>query len=451
MIKFSLAGLETEYGLTASPRQHEEACQQVVMAACDTAKDEFAISTVPARTEAAAFDRMLSNGARLYIDLGHPEYSTPIVQTAEELVAADETGAALLVRAAERVRQGHPELGRIDIYKSSADRVGNSCGCHENYLIMPRLFKELTEYGPAAARFWAPFLVTRIIYSGTGRVCGEGPGGTIFELSPRARFIRRRTGLDTVTDRALINTRDRPYADPQQFRRLHVIAGEANRSPFSTFLKIGVSQLILTMLEQGALEGDFSLKDPVGSLKQVSRDPGAALAMTDGRSTSALEIQNAFLEAADHFVAGQQLAPFFGRVVRLWRESLEDLEQYPKVPVRSLQRLDWLIKYRLVLKTMKAYSLEWGDARLADLDDRYHRLGEDDLFQKLVQLGQVEAWLPAQSGEDLCRFPPSTTRAATRGDEIRSCCDRIAWASWDVLVYKDGHRKELSDPYVFSA
>ena len=91
----------------------------------------------------------------------------------------------------------------------------------------------------------APHFVTRQIFAGAGKVGAETPphdGRRVdFQISQRAEFFEEVVGLETTLKRPIVNTRDEPHADPQRYRRLHVIVGDANLSEVATFLKVGTT------------------------------------------------------------------------------------------------------------------------------------------------------------------------------------------------------------------
>jgi hypothetical protein len=57
--------------------------------------------------------------------------------------------------------------------------------------------------------------------------------------------------------RPIINIRDEPYADPEKYRRLHVIIGDASMSEVSTYFKVGTTSLVLAMIEDKFLGRDL--------------------------------------------------------------------------------------------------------------------------------------------------------------------------------------------------
>ena len=147
-----------------------------------------------------------------------------------------------------------------------------------------------------------PFLVTRQLDSGSGRVGigadGRGPG---LPDSQRADFFEVEVGLETTLKRPIINTRDEPHADPDQYRRLHVIIGDANLAQISTYLKIGTAALVLAMIEDRFIGADFTV-DPAGAhaLHEVSHDPSLKhlVKLRDGSKMTAVQLQTEYLELA---------------------------------------------------------------------------------------------------------------------------------------------------------
>src|SRR5437588_396801 len=213
---------------------------------------------------------ILPNGARYYVDHAHPEYSTPECLTPRDLVIHDKAGERILERSLQEVQQILPPGQRLTIYKNNTDGKGNSYGCHENYLVdraipFGRIVRDLT-----------PFFVTRQVFTGAGKLGMEGQHGerpTAFQLTQRADFFEAEVGLETTLKRPIINTRDEPHADPEKYRRLHVIIGDANMSELSTYLKVGTTSLVIAMIEAGWLVADLSLEAPVATLRAVSHDP----------------------------------------------------------------------------------------------------------------------------------------------------------------------------------
>ncbi|SVC57782.1 uncharacterized protein METZ01_LOCUS310636, partial [marine metagenome] len=271
-------------------------------------------------------DLIIANGARLYNDHTHPEYSTPECLTLRELVALDRAGELIVLHCARRRTQTRGS-GTVRLYKNNTDFEGHSYGCHENYLLPREIPFQKVIHG------LLPFLVTRQIFSGAGKVGVEGEGVSRvdpinYQLSQRSDFFEVIASVDTMTRRPLVNTRDEPHADSSLYRRLHIIIGDANMCEWATAVKGGSLSLVLDLLEEDALPA-FELADPVGAVRSISRDYSRAWAveLADRRCTSALEIQRAHQQSAAERYAGRDDETDW--VLEQWREALKALESDP--------------------------------------------------------------------------------------------------------------------------
>src|SRR5689334_12380345 len=285
---------------------------------------------------------ILTNGARLYVDHAHPEYSTPEVTNPRDVVLWDKAGERVMAEASRRAATIPGSLP-IHLYKNNTDNKGASYGAHENYLM-----KRQTAFADIVMHL-TPFFVTRQIVCGAGRV-GIGQDGSTpgFQLSQRADFFEVEVGLETTLKRPIINTRDEPHADADKYRRLHVIIGDANLAELSTYLKVGTTSLVLAMIEARALSEHIALEEPVAELQAVSHDPSLThqVRLRDGRRMTALELQWRYLEQAQKFVdQNGEVDEQTGDVLARWSEVLEDLGQDP---MRCADRLDWPAKLRLL-------------------------------------------------------------------------------------------------------
>src|ERR671919_635025 len=233
----------------------------------------------PPEDDSGLANVILPNGARYYVDHAHPEYSSPECSNPRDLVIWDKAGERILEASIEAARTIVPDHDTVFIYKNNSDSKGNSYGCHENYLVtrqtpFPNLVKHLI-----------PFFVSRQVFTGAGKVGAEnGVGEVDYQISQRADFFEVEVGLETTFKRPIINTRDEPHADPDRYRRLHVIVGDANMSELSTYLKVGTTGLLLKMIEDDFITDDFSLNEPVRSLRTVSHDPACrkTIDLSDG-------------------------------------------------------------------------------------------------------------------------------------------------------------------------
>jgi proteasome accessory factor PafA2 len=392
-------------------------------------------SLEPLEDEGGLVSVILDNGARYYVDHAHPEYSTPECTNARDLVIHDKAGERVLaesIRASWRVMQPNQS---ILVYKNNSDGKGNSYGCHENYLM-----SRSTPF-PMIVRYLTPFLVTRQIFTGSGKVGSEGINArhnVAFQLSQRADFFEVEVGLETTFKRPIINTRDEPHADPEKYRRLHVIIGDANMSEVATFLKVGTTALVLKMIEDDFISADLSLAEPVAALKAISADPTcrATVVLSDGRTVRAVDLQWEFLDWARKYLAEREIDPVTAEVMTRWEQVLAAIETDPMVADRQL---DWVAKLRLIEAYRDRRGLSWDDSKLALVDLQYHDVRMDrSLYYKLLEQGQMERLV---SEEEILRAvsePPADTRAWFRGQALRRFSASIATASWDAIVFDVG-------------
>src|SRR5690606_31109827 len=153
-------------------------------------------------------------------------------------------GERILEDAAARATATLRGGGRLLIHKNNTDGKGAAYGTHENYLV-PRS----VPFG-TLVRQLTPFFVSRLMYVGAGRLGNEfGLADVPYQLSQRADFFEVEVGLETTLKRPIINTRDEPHSDPERYRRLHVINGDANLCEVATFLKVGTTLIVLDMIE----------------------------------------------------------------------------------------------------------------------------------------------------------------------------------------------------------
>ena len=382
---------------------------------------------------------ILTNGARLYVDHAHPEYSTPEVTGPRDVVLWDKAGEQVMAEAARRAAQV-PGTAPIQLYKNNTDGKGASYGAHENYLMDRRTpFIDII-------RGLVPFFVTRQVFAGSGRV-GIGTESRThgFQISQRADFFEVEVGLETTLKRPIINTRDEPHADADKYRRLHVIIGDANLAELSTYLKVGTTSLVLAMIEARALPHDLALEEPVAELQAVSHDPSLThlLRLRDGRRMTAIEVQRAYLDHAEKFVDGsgdEQTTDVLAR----WAEVLDDLSEDP---MSCADRLDWPAKLRLLEGYRSRDGLAWGDSRLQLVDLQYSDVRpEKGLYHRLVQRGSMRRLLADDEVTRAMTTPPADTRAFFRGECLRRYPGQVAAASWDSVVFDLGRENLVRIP-----
>jgi Pup amidohydrolase len=378
---------------------------------------------------------ILPNGARYYVDHAHPEYSTPECLSPRSLVIHDKAGERILERSLAVVAAEIPSSPALAIYKNNSDGKGNSYGTHENYLM-----DRATPFGDIV-RDLTPFFVSRQIFTGAGKLGLEAQwderGKHVFQLTQRADFFETEVGLETTLKRPIINTRDEPHADPERYRRLHVIVGDANLCEVATFLKLGTTSIVLKMIEDGFLP-DFSLVNPVAAIHDVSRDVSLTtqMSLVDGRKMTALQLQWEYLELARKYVDREDDTPENREVVERWETVLRGLENDP----RTLNaQLDWVAKLRLLEGYRERDGLAWSDAKLRAIDLQYHDVRRDrGLYHRLAHAGKVERITTDEEVQRAIMEPPDDTRAFFRGRCIAKYPDAIAAASWDSLILDTG-------------
>jgi len=385
--------------------------------------------------ETSLVNAVLTNGARYYVDHAHPEISIPEVTTAAEVVRWDRA-ADEIVRASMRYARDLLDGGELVIYKNNSDGKGNSYGCHENYLV-----SRDTPFGRVASQITTHF-VTRQIFCGAGKVGCEqpnrDPNEIPYQISQRADFFEEEIGLETTLKRPIINTRDEPHCDPQKYRRLHVIVGDANMSEIATFLKVGTTAILLAMIEDDEVGDDLLLGNPVPAIRQVSHDPSLqrTIMLRDGRRATALDVQWGLLERARKYEQTHGLEPVGhevgAEVLTRWEAVLSGLESDP---VSVACTVDWIAKRRLVDGFAERRGLAPGAAELKAIDLQYHDLREEKGLAARVGLETMVADSDARSAMTM---PPETTRAYFRGRCLEKFPDEIVAANWDSLVFDVG-------------
>jgi len=383
---------------------------------------------------------ILTNGARLYVDHAHPEYSTPEVTSPLDIVRWDKAGEQVMLDAARRAAQ-LPGGPAIVLYKNNTDNKGSSYGAHENYLM-----RRSTAFADIV-RHLTPFFVSRQVVCGAGRVgIGQDGRGHGFQISQRADFFEVEVGLETTLKRPIINTRDEPHADPERYRRLHVIIGDANLAEVSTYLKVGTTALVLAMIEDGVLTRDLTIDGPVAALRAVSHDPTLrqTIPLNDGRSLSAVQLQMEYLDLARKYVEdryGDDADEQTRDVLTRWESVLDRLERDPML---CAGELDWVAKLKLLEQYRQRDGLAWNDAKLALIDLQYADIRpEKGLHHRLVAAGRIERLLDGHTVEVAMHDPPEDTRAYFRGRCLEQYADDVAAASWDSVIFDLPGRESL--------
>ena len=386
--------------------------------------------------ETQLVNTVLTNGARYYVDHAHPEVSTPECKNALEAVLFDRAGEEIVRRSMQVANEGLPSDSEIVLYKNNSDGKGNSYGCHENYLVSRQ-----TPFTQIAQQITTHF-VSRQIFCGAGKVGAEHRGLTgknsnpnLFQISQRADFFEEEIGLETTLKRPIVNTRDEPHCDPAKYRRLHVIAGDANMSEVATYLKVGTTSIVLSMIEDDAFPAHLVIKDPVRAVRQVSHDTtlNAVIEMVDGRHLTAAQIQTEIIEAATNYATRFGLdsvdEQIGNDVLQRWQNVVASLQTDP-LTVANI--VDWVAKKRIIEGFAQRHGLQATDPRLKAIDLQYHDM-------------RIEKCLALRAGLDvLCLpqdvmwsmvHPPSSTRAYFRGTVLQRWPSDVVAANWDSVVF----------------
>lgn len=359
----------------------------------------------------------LENGARLYLDVGsHPEYATPECDSILDLVAHDKAGERILeaLLAAAEVRLHEEGIsGDVYLFKNNTDSAGNSYGCHENYLVARE-----GEF-PRMVDLLIPFFVTRQIYCGAGKLLA-GAKEPRYCISQRAEHIWEGVSSATTRSRPIINTRDEPHADAERYRRLHVIVGDSNMSEWTTFMKTGITDLVLRMIEANTVMRDLTLDNPIRAIREISHDPTCRkrVKLANGRELTAIDIQGEYLSRAEKFLGYRGADATSAILLAEWQGALEALEA--QEPERLVRKVDWVTKKVLIERYCEKNGLQLDHPKAALMDLAYHDVNrERGLYYLLERTGKVDRAVDNPKVQIAMREPPQTTRAKLRGEFIK--------------------------------
>ena len=385
---------------------------------------------------------ILTNGARLYVDHAHPEYSSPEVTTPRDIVRWDKAGERVMLEAARRIA-ANPGLGDVNLYKNNTDNKGASYGTHENYLM-----RRSTPFADIV-RHLTPFFVTRQVFCGAGRVgIGQDGRGDGFQISQRADFFEVEVGLETTLKRPIINTRDEPHADADRYRRLHVIIGDANLCEVATYLKVGTTALVLAMIEDRLRTGDLGGRAAgAGAARRLARpdaeapgDPARRQQPDRGRAAVA------YLEQARAYVEDRSAAtPTTDRrdVLDRWEVRAEPARGRGPDAVRPRDRLGG--QAALLEGFRERDGLAWDAARLQLIDLQYADVRpEKGLYHRLVAgWARSSGWSTTRRSTRPCTSRPRTPAPTSGAAAWPSYGEHVAAASWDSVIFDLPGRESL--------
>ena len=390
--------------------------------------------------EAHMVNAVLTNGSRYYVDHAHPELSSPECADPLSVVKYDCAADQILISSMEAAKEILPPGQELVVYKNNSDGKGNSYGCHENYLVnRGTSFERIADH--ATTHF-----ITRQVFTGAGKVgceiSGRSRSEIPFQITQRADFFEEPIGLETTLKRPIINTRDEPHADPAKYRRLHVIVGDANLCQVATFLKVGTTAIVLSMIESDVLNKIIKFKDPVRSLQEVSFDLqlNTPLELIDGSTSTALEIQwwlyGQAKEYVDKFGTENIGGDSAELVLHWWEKVLTSLDS-PNNLETLVGVLDWVTKKHILDGFQERKKINSMDPQLAAIDLQYHDLRpHKSLFKKVHQ----ETLVSETDTHVAVKNPPEDTRAYFRGKCLTKWPEDIVSANWDSLVFDSGEK-----------
>lgn len=369
-----------------------------------------------------------SNGGCFYIDLGHLEACIPEVRSARDFVAAHHASLRLARAACERANERLAPGRRIVLMANNSDRLGQSWGAHLNVLVSRDLWSQLFDRMYPGLFVLAAFQVSSIVYTGQGKVGAEnGKGWVDYQITQRGDFFECLAGEQTTHRRPLCNTRDEAHAgsgaSARDLARLHVIFHDTTLTHGSNYLKAGVTQIVLAMLESGWCDMQVMLADPLDALTLWGHDPDlrAVAPLAGGRELTAVEHQQIFAAAARRFVeAGQaEHVPEAQQILALWEDTLA------KLACRDFgslaPRLDWVLKRALLERLLdRDARLDWRSSAIRAADLQFASLDPAEGLYWLVEAGGgVEPMVTERDIGRAMREPPVDTRAWSRTKLLR--------------------------------
>lgn len=444
-------GIETEYGITCAAAQVQPDAKPPLDA--QAAAEVLFTPIVAAHNSTNAF---LPNGARLYLDVGaHPEYATAECASLQDLLLNDRAGDEIFAQLAQKANTYLAQkgiAGQIHLFKNNHDYLGNSFGCHENYLIRRR-----RDYREKIASL-VPFFVTRQILVGAGYLYlgRKNVREAHFEISQRATQTFDVVSNSSTRSRPMVNTRDEPHGDAELYRRMHVIVGDSNMSQTTAALKIAMTQAVLNVLEVGGKLPDFTLAYPIHAIRQVSLELSgkARVELHDGREMTALEIQRGYFTAVmqcyETYGWFAELDPIQRYAFELWERALNAFDTAAFGEIET--EIEWLAKRKLLETYRVRLNCGYDDLRLARIDLAWHDITAGGLRSELESSGMLHQLLHQQDIVTAQTIPPQTTRAKVRGDFIAAAMDtrHDFFADWQSLklIHNDYARSVfLKNPF----
>jgi Pup amidohydrolase len=402
--------------------------------------------------------KFLFNGGCAYVDLNHLEVCIPEVLSAFDHVACSAAMLRVACRAARsinaRLREKGLDRHRLVVLANNSDGMGNSYGSHLNFLISREAWEDLFHRRVQFQLFLAAYQASSIVFTGQGKAGSENRREPVpYQISQRADFFEIVAGPQTTSNRPLVNSRDESLCagwpsmvsgdDPaSRMARLHVIFYDTNLCQVSAFLKVGVLQIILSMIEASWMNNALILDDPVEAVLRWSHDPDlrARAGLVGGSGCTAVELQLRFWEEARRFVeAGgcEEIVPDAQEIIRLWGDTLAKLEARDFAGLAP--RLDWVLKRTILEQAVRQRpGLDWTSPEIKYLDHLYSNLDpEEGLYWAYERNGFVQRLVTEARVDHFEVAPPAETRAWTRSLLLQLARpEDVDSVDWDSLRFK---------------
>ena len=406
-----LFGVETEYALTTLTPEGEFLNPEKVLGRLLQKTGTL----FPALPDSCSSGVFLGNGSRLYIDCGqHLELSTPECADPWDIVRYIRAGDDILTTLTRELEKENPGHEQILIRKGNVDYsgTGTTWGCHESYMHQadPAILPDQL----------IPHLVSRLIYTGAGGFDSRSPG-LLFTLSPRVAHLKQSVSDESTFCRGIFHTKNESLAK-NGYHRLHLLCGESLCSERATWLKLGITALIVAMIEGGGRPGNtLQLKDPLASMHQFAMDPTGKVAVktVQGITLTALDIQHHYLEQTERYLDEPCMPSWGHKVCQEWRKILNTLQRAPE----SVQHtLDWSIKLALYQNRAVQHEVPWSSlphwTRALELLNREHFQNTDTQpnLNPATLLRQEHPYTKAKVAKKLA---PILTEAGLKWEELQ--------------------------------
>ena len=390
-----------------------------------------------------------SNGSCVYIDLGHLEVCLPECLSALDSLAAFYAMLRIVREALHPANSRLADGRKILVVANNSDGHSNSWGSHLDLLVTRQCFENLFHRKLHLLLWLASYQVSSIVFTGAGKVGSEnGRPAADFQLSQRADFYETLTGVQTTYDRPIVNSRDEGLCghlgEPTpsgksdvSMARLHIIFFDNTLCHVSTYLKVGVTQIIAAMIEQNYIQPGLILENPLLAMLRWTRDVTLhqKARLICGKDYTAVEMQLAMAELAARFISdgrAEGIVPQADRILALWTETLEQLRDKDHNLEALTGKLDWVLKWR-ILERAAQDGIEWTAPQMKYLDHMYGNLdSRDGLYWQMERAGVVQKLVTDGQVERFVCEPPSDTRAYTRAKILQGVpADSVVNIDWD--------------------